>query len=589
MLVIGVLLCSCHTDTLKSAETTVSQTTAEQTITDFSIVSEGIAKAQIVRPKKSSDELMTAIDDFNDSISTYTGTSLTVITDWGDGCPEENLNIYEIVIGDSSYNETATIKNSLKYLQYEICLVDKNLIITCYDDSATINALNYFKKAIITKQGKDEGANKTIIFKETDNYLFGSSYRIKTLNLLGKNIGEYSIVIPQNYTISEYRTALFIKQHIMQNEGSILDIVYDNETEKENEILIGKTNRTTITTDTCSYIIKAENSKLQILAGNCYAYDSALEAFTEDLVSIKESSISIDSGILAQSDITATLSEGTQNILNCSGDVRIMSSNIWGNSSGSTTEFPIAQRNMQLSEIFLNYLPDVIALQECSPTARFGNTSIIKLLSGTYTEVAVTVNNQYNNNYTPLLYRSDILTVIDSGYHLYSGLNDVDSKSVTWAVFQDKDSGKTFAVCSTHFWYKAGTEGDEARENNAKDINTIVNQIESKYSCDVFICGDLNSSCSAKGTKTLIELGYKDAQLTATTTEDIKTSHSYPTYNADQNYWDGYTLPTALGANSIDHILLSGNSELVQFDVITDAFALLSSDHCPIYIDCVLQ
>ena len=96
------------------------------------------------------------------------------------------------------------------------------------------------------------------------------------------------------------------------------------------------------------------------------------------------------------------------------------------------------------------------------------------------------------NNFTPIFYNPEKVELIkadfvpygernEEGYHLvdksrgYSGYymmhNDYFSKSLTWAVFKDKATGKQFGVISTHFWYDGGTDGNNARIENARVVN----------------------------------------------------------------------------------------------------------------------
>ena len=107
-------------------------------------------------------------------------------------------------------------------------------------------------------------------------------------------------------------------------------------------------------------------------------------------------------------------------------------------------------RNQMLAELHTEYSPDFLCLQECSSNSRGASSYITTMVRNGYLEVAVTVNNKDGVNYTPLLYRADKFTLVDSGYHLYSdGAND-KSKSITWGVFDDKATGARFAGMSTH-------------------------------------------------------------------------------------------------------------------------------------------
>jgi hypothetical protein len=80
----------------------------------------------------------------------------------------------------------------------------------------------------------------------------------------------------------------------------------------------------------------------------------------------------------------------------------------------------------------------------------------------------------------------DRYSVVESGFHNYSGLNDKNSKSITWALLECHRSGKRFAVCNTHYYWKKDDAGNEARMNNSGELLQVVHGIIEKHHVPVF-------------------------------------------------------------------------------------------------------
>ena len=131
--------------------------------------------------------------------------------------------------------------------------------------------------------------------------------------------------------------------------------------------------------------------------------------------------------------------------------IRLFDQNIWCNKV-------IANRNSLICKMIARYDADIITLQECRPsTHRVGDNDIGAMLAGKYAEATPEI---FDQNHTPIFYRRTRFDLLDSGYELLEGLNNINSKSITWAVLYDKVDRLSIAAVSTHFWYKAEDEAD---------------------------------------------------------------------------------------------------------------------------------
>ncbi len=121
-------------------------------------------------------------------------------------------------------------------------------------------------------------------------------------------------------------------------------------------------------------------------------------------------------------------------------ELRIMTSNVWGDYFGNEVEF----RDEQLLCIYQRYSPDVIGFQEMTPN--WYKSPMLEKLSNEYTFVGTDLFS--TQNYTPLVYKTDKYRIVEKGWKYLSDTPD-DSKSITWVVLKDKKSQELFACCNT--------------------------------------------------------------------------------------------------------------------------------------------
>ena len=141
---------------------------------------------------------------------------------------------------------------------------------------------------------------------------------------------------------------------------------------------------------------------------------------------------------------------------------------------------PAGYRNTLTRSMISDFAPDVCTFQECGPqSCRVGNPDIVSLMSDVYSEATPEFADV---NYTPVFYKKEKFNLVDKGYLVYDGLNDVNSKSVTWAVLEDKETKKKYAFASTHFWWMFESEKDnEQRLKNVDQLKAVCDDIIKKY------------------------------------------------------------------------------------------------------------
>lgn len=574
-----LLLVSCGgrtdpADTTTEATTTVAETEAPAPILTLADGETG-SQFVIYRSKALGDKTLTAINKLVAAIRAETGVSIKITTDWGDAGEKSDPDEYAILIGETSFAQSDVL-DTLKMTQYIITADGNKIIIGGPDDEGTVNAIEAFIRDFITGKGK------TLTFSADQAVLNKGKYPEDSyLSCLGEPIENYRIVIPADADYGVIRCATEVSARLTKLTGVRFPLLTDAEATDAGayEILVGKTARTTVEVQPYSYDISAAGKTLQIVADSHYAYEEAAYVFITDIATLRMPT-PITETLHRHADLTNELKSSSPSLFARDGEVRVLIQNIWGN----TSEGQIDDRMLQTALIYEEYAPDVIGLQECSTGARGGKNGIVNLLDELgYTEVPVKIS---DNNATPLFYRQNRVRLIDSGYLRFTQVNKDASKGLTWAVFETNATKETFAVLSTHYWWQSDDAQDTLdRESNARECLSTIAMIAEKYNCPVIIGGDFNCNTTSSPYGILTTGGLRDVQSWAKKTENMHTHHTYPTYDAEKGLWDDPVYPAANYSRSIDHIFATGNLTPVRFDVVTDLYAILSSDHCPLVFD----
>lgn len=238
----------------------------------------------------------------------------------------------------------------------------------------------------------------------------------------------------------------------------------------------------------------------------------------------------------------------------------------------------------------------MIAFQEFDSKGYRNETFLNQLKSLGYAEVGDgKLLNVNGKNLTPLFYKTEVFTELDSGYLLYSGANDSNTKSVTWAVLEHVNGQKLIAM-STHFMYNMdGADHTATRLSNVRELTAVIAQIRNSNaeyaSLPVIMGGDLN--CSYNGGAAplyALEETLTAAQSAASAAGCAINAFGghHPTYACyDAQYRVFVTCPShkSEATAAIDHIFYSGNLRITSFATVTDRFASYASDHSPKLVD----
>lgn len=262
--------------------------------------------------------------------------------------------------------------------------------------------------------------------------------------------------------------------------------------------------------------------------------------------------------------------------------MRIYNQNIWGNFSDKER---IGNRNRLISSLISKYQPDFCCFQECNPSTSRMDDSIIDLLIDKYNETCVINQSQ---NFTPVLYNKYKFKVIEEDYIVFDGLNDWNSKSFTYAIFEEMCTSKKVCIISVHFWWQYRGDIDNIQRcENANQLANVVEKIYNKYNIPIFVCGDLNSGENTKqgpsGYNKMLTLGFVDVRKITNNSDEFHTCSSiYPKHTTEGVYYDGKAAEF-----TIDYIFTYKKELVKSIRYIVDGskVARNSSDHSPIIYD----
>ena len=431
-----------------------------------------------------------------------------------------------------------------------LCAYDSDVMLTCYNKFAKMlkdNAVYNNQKADI----KLEKEKLTQLFNPST--LNGGAY------LLDKDLSYYTVVISENATYSE---KLVINQFIKDVElitGYKLNLVTDKAEERENEIVLGKTTRAQTTSwGAYGYSVQSKDGKI---FGEYENYLTAPEVANQILKSISQepnsNPIFINDAIDDNSDYYIYKQS--------KDDVRVMSSNILNREGTTYKDYSYEERLNIMTDCYNLYMPDFIGLQE---TDYVMQPLLKKYLDPRYEYIAFK-NDTGINNYTPMLYRSDLWQMEDN----YLGYTDRSTMwRLQWGVFTRKGTDQKVVFMNTHLHYA----GPSMQAELAQEINAELKELHKKYPLAIFfLTGDYNASATDSAPSLMFHgLSMKSSQLL---TNDNSVSTGGSTHHIGQE-------PDNNGI--IDHVGVSYNTGTVRVHrIIRHKPLIYASDHFPVFCD----
>ena len=268
------------TTTTATEPTTPAET--EKPVEMLDLIADGKSEYSLVRSEDASTTIIQRVTSLRNQIKEATGASLSYTTDWikrGDEVPAEGK---EIVIGTTNRPQSEAVLKQIREKDYAIVYDGGRLVILGGTEQATLLAVDYFVENYL-----DKATGKLTV---PDNLfdVIAHDYPIDGITIAGVDIREYQVVVPKDCDKYTYYAGVNLVDFIKTNAGISLEMVTDDQAEKEYEFLIGKTNRAassafTSTIPDGQYVLGAVDKKI-VMQGNSYMIGGGVGVFLNEYV-----------------------------------------------------------------------------------------------------------------------------------------------------------------------------------------------------------------------------------------------------------------------------------------------------------------
>ncbi len=568
-----VSFCACVDDApAESSDTESREPESSSEVHDgLRLFAHGESDYCIVYSSEPSDVLFSAVRRLADAFKEKGGVSLK-LKEEGLDTPFGNSDACEILVGVTGRAESEEVCADMTDKgSYAVAAEGNKLVLYGADAENVAKAVDWFIKQFLREQRTE------LYFTASDNYYNTRIGIITSAMINGQELENFRIVVPAEGYIEEYIAEVFCDYLFSFYGRKTPTIVTDKTAESANEILIGQTNRSKTQADSAKYKLTVNGTKLYAVSDSVGGYIEVLEALKK-LFPYSNSTLTLNDGEWT-GDAAASQKRDD-------ADLSFMFHNVLG----YVDKYPAANRPDMALQIYLEYAPDIIGMQECGESyyRSYAKTLFSGLTAAGYREIVFKSQGGTGN---PIFYNSSKLTLVESGYsRARSG-----DKGTTWAVFTDK-SGKMLAVTNSHFAANSNAggsaeKGNEYRVADAQNLLSVVSKIKEKYpNVPIINGGDFNASMSADPGKTLKNGGLVHATEIAAKSADYSAWIGYPVYDDEKEYYLPRGFVWANIAGALDHVMLGGDTSginVLEYAVLKDRISCVVSDHLPqlLYVD----
>ena len=571
-------LIACDTASNSEGETTDTATNEDTSNADV-----GLEAYTVVYPDSASSLVKKAMEDLVTAIADATGITLQTKSDYIKRGSVYDSTTLEILFGRTAYDETATVLKTLDKTQFAIRAQGNKIVITSPTDANLSNAVSYIKDKMIPANLKEENGKKTFTFSDytSDVVVEDTSLKINGVKL------EDFIIVYETTRIGYDEVATRLADMIKTKFNITLNVYPDSrKTEVTNEILVGKTNRSTSATvystsapKLMTYEVVVTGGKLQIVSGGPFSARECVDYLEFSISSLKSE------GTYFKTDL-ATASASLAN----GADIRIMTSNVlaarWGeDATGEEADKtpPVAQRAEIYAAVLAKYQPDAVGVQEADQKWINQFPAYLTILKQDYGLEYTWLFNKHDGvqNMTSILYRSDKYQLVESGVQVNSywsvSQKGYHLRIYTWANLKNKtDPTEQFILLNTHWAW----ESDDWVKKSINEEIALIKSLRERFNLPIFCTGDFNCKQDTSDYNRFMREAevadlYKQAKTLGCLVNDCGGC--------------GKIGASRSGGNYIDHIFGSGNYTTMRYETVVANRIAWLSDHSPQFADIKLS
>ena len=473
---------------------TTPSTVDEQPVVYASITAEQLAKYEIIYAKDSSKEVKSEVQRIPNIVFDAYEIILNQRTDlYYEGVASLAKGQYEILIGETNREESATFLADLKWDDYGYGMVGDKLVIAGKNEDGTLKALRAFLAYI-------EGNTGEVFFTNQNQLLVQKQYPYSNITINGIFATDLAIVCNEE---SLGGVAQIIRDAIIEACGIAVPIVTDNPAEDsiKNKIVIGHTDMIIIdeAPDDIAYPTGKE-FYISMLAGGIFVDANTMAGYYSAAAYI----VTYISPDCKGGDVVV-LEQGKH-----IGEdaLPVMSFNLM-----AMGRFD-AQRADNVIQIIRQYRPSIVGVQEADDN---WINALSQELGDLYTIVGEGRNDDGSGEHSAILYLTEGFDCLESGTKWLSYTPDTPgskladshyTRIMTYVHLVRKSDGKEFLHVNTHLDY--GTTFEEELTKR-EQMRILLAEIEKFAGIPTILTGDFNATADSLVYRKIINNGYTDA------------------------------------------------------------------------------
>ena len=473
---------------------TTPPTVDEQPVVYASITAEQLAKYEIIYAKNSSKEVKSEVQKIPNIVFDAYDIILNQRTDlYYEGVASLAKGQYEILIGETNREESATFLADLKWDDYGYGIVGDKLVIAGKNEDGTLKALRAFLEHI-------EGNTGEVFFTNQNQLLVQKQYPYSNITINGISASDLAILCNQQELGG---VAQIIRDAIIEACGIAVPIVTDNPAEDsiKNKIVIGHTDMIIIdeAPDDIAYPTGKE-FYISMLAGGIFVDANTMAGYYSAAAYI----VTYISPDCKGGDVVV-LEQGKH-----IGEdaLPVMSFNLM-----AMGRFD-AQRADNVIQIIRQYRPSIVGVQEADDN---WINALTQELGDLYTIVGEGRNDDGSGEHSAILYLTEGFDCLESGTKWLSYTPDTPgskladshyTRIMTYVHLVRKSDGKEFLHVNTHLDY--GTTFEEELTKR-EQMRILLAEIEKFAGIPTILTGDFNATADSLVYRKIINNGYTDA------------------------------------------------------------------------------